>query len=55
MPCSSVSLRLGLVRLLRISLVARVTARSWHDNMFGVNRHLVIGRHEITRLQHGLQ
>jgi len=36
-PRSSVSLLLGLtsVRLLRVSLVARVTAKSLHDNMLG--------------------
>jgi len=40
--------------MLSVSLVSRVTARSLHYNMLGVNRHLVSG-HEIRRLQHGLQ
>jgi len=51
---SSVSLLLGFSATLRVSLVSRVTARSLHDNILGVNRHLASG-HEISRLQHGLQ
>jgi len=35
MPRSSVSLLLGLVRLLRVSLVSRVTARSLHNDILG--------------------
>ena len=54
MPRSSVSLLLGFSAMLRVSLVSRVTARSLHDNMPGVNCHLVSG-YEISRLQHGLQ
>jgi len=41
------------VRLLRVSLVARVTARRLHNNMLGVYRCMVSG-HEISRLQHDL-
>jgi len=40
--------------MLSISLVSRVTARNLHDNMLGVNRHLV-SDYKISRLQHGLQ
>jgi len=53
-PHSSVSLLLGFGAMFSVSLVSRVTARSLHDNMLGVDRHLVSG-HEIGRLQHGLQ
>jgi len=51
---SSVSSLLGFSAMLSVSLVSPVTARSLHDNMLGVNRHLASG-HEISRLQHGLQ
>jgi len=51
---SSVSLLLGFSVMLGVSLVSRVTARSLHDNIIALNRHLVSG-HEIRRLQHGLQ
>ena len=39
------------MRLLRVSLVARLTARSLHENMQGVYCHLMSG-HEISKLQH---
>ena len=47
MPRSSVSLLLGLiVRLLRVSFVARVTAKSLHNNMFGrLNTMLTVDKH----------
>jgi len=32
---SSVSLLLGFSAMLRVSLISRVTARSWHDEMLG--------------------
>ena len=54
MPHSSVTLLLGFSAMLSVSLVSRVTARSLHDNMIGVNRHLVSG-HAISRSQHGPQ
>ena len=54
MPHFNVSLLLGFSAMLSVSLVSRVTARSLHDNMLGVIRHLASG-HEISRLQHGLQ
>ena len=54
MPHSSVSLLSVFSAMLSVSLVSRVTARSLHDNMLGVKRHLASG-HEISRLQHGLQ
>jgi len=54
LPRSSVSLLLGFSAMLSVSLVSQVTARSVHDDMLGVNSHLVSGP-EISRLQHGLQ
>ena len=48
-PHSSVSLLLGFSAMLSVSLLSWVTARSLHDNMLGVNRHLV-SSHEISRL-----
>ena len=54
MPRTSVSLLLWFSEMLSVNLVSLVTARSLHDNMLGVNRHLV-SAHEISRLQHGLQ
>ena len=45
----------GLVRLLRVSLVARVTARSLHNNMLGcLSPFGEVSGHEISMLQHSL-
>jgi len=54
LPRSSVCLLLGFSAMPSVSLVSQVTAKSVHDNMLGVNSHIVSG-HEISRLQHGLQ